>query len=362
MSPKPSISVPAEPDGSPCADTRLHEVKNWLTVLRGHLDLMAIERGAVNPRLDAARRALSAAENTLRDAHTLVVDTCDLTGLVRELIDDVRPGLPLRRLEARGLEVDLPPVRTDARAVRDIVLNLVRNAAEAIGDPGSGTVRVALRARPDGRVELAVEDDGPGMPAEVLARCFERGFSTKATGRGFGLARVAELAEGMGATLDVVSRPGRGTRVTLGFEAALRDTPELRVLVVDDDPTVREVLVDMLTAVDVVEALAVEGTAAARAVMATRAFDLVLLDRNLTDGSGDEFAIEVRQVDPAVAIVLLTGDAAGADTTPGRGHDLLVTKPIGLDALRTCLRDAAVVTRRRRRQDSSVYGARREGA
>jgi PAS domain S-box-containing protein len=145
-----------------------------------------------------------------------------------------------------AVEVDpgTPDPAIDAAALSQAALNLVQNAADAIaeeaarrpgaddagGGPGPAPRRVVVRARAaagdDGRARVlfTVEDDGPGMPADVLARCAEPYFTTKTrgvrTGTGLGLALVHETARRAGGTVRIDSAPGRGTRVTLDLHAA----------------------------------------------------------------------------------------------------------------------------------------------
>jgi len=356
---EPGLSLGPGSTSSPENDlsVRLHEAANWLAVLRGHVDL-ATRRQTVEPELGSAlRRAVEGLERAIRgDAET---STVDVGRLAREVGTDartLRPGL--------DLFVDAPPEgalvgTTDPQALRDILLNLIKNAAEAFESGGGGHIRVSVQPSGSAAFEFVVEDDGPGMAPEVRERCFEAGFSTKAaTGRGMGLARVAELAGRLGAWLGVRSRPETGTRFvgTVPLGAAVPSTrsasvvgplPE-RVLVVDDDPDVSGVLVEMLHALGVEGARGVTDPRGVVGLCRGRSWDVVFLDRDLGTTQGDRLAIEVRQVDPAVAIVLLTGDPVLATDAPRGALDMAMTKPIGLDALRRRLQEAVRLTRSRR--------------
>lgn len=339
------------------ARVRIHEAANWLAVLRGHVDLARERHGADPELLSAMQRALEGAERALRGGSG-TEDTVDVGTLVREVAADARRLRP-------GLEifVDAPPrggldARLDVQALRDVLLNLLKNAAEALEGLDGGTVRLIARPLESASFELVVEDDGPGMPAEVRERAFEPGFSTKdATDRGLGLARVAARLASLGATVDLHSRPGTGTRFRVvvprgtstaaGRSQAEEDLPA-RVLVVDDDPDVGAVLVEMMDALGVEAPRAITDPRQTVALCRSRAWDVVLLDRDLGTTRGDHLAIDVRQVDPAVAIVLLTGDPLIAAEAPRGALDMALAKPIGLDALRRRLQEAHALTVARR--------------
>lgn len=133
----------------------------------------------------------------------------DLASLVRDMVRLLAEGSPpgVRLVEERD---ELPPVVFDAAAVRQVLLNLVRNAIEAVG--GEGTVRVSTR-REGGRALLAVADDGPGIALENRDRIFDFGFTTKPHGNGLGLSIVHRLVTEMGGTVSLGPGPDGGTEV-----------------------------------------------------------------------------------------------------------------------------------------------------
>jgi nitrogen fixation/metabolism regulation signal transduction histidine kinase len=143
-------------------------------------------------------------------------EPADLEGLVREALRPYTSSLPPGvRLEVEPVG-PLPSLRLDRRLVSRAFVNLVENGLHAVGDAGRITVRLDLSG--DGTaVELAVEDDGPGLSAEARSRAFEPFFSTKANGSGLGLALVKRVVEDHGGSVDLASVPGGPTRVTLRF-------------------------------------------------------------------------------------------------------------------------------------------------
>ncbi|HYM72747.1 MAG TPA: ATP-binding protein, partial [Stellaceae bacterium] len=110
-------------------------------------------------------------------------------------------------------------VRIDADRIRRVVINLIDNAAQALGEtaPGTGAQRISVRTSiaGDGGLELAVADTGPGIPSENLARIFEPLFSTKSFGTGLGLATVKQIISQHGGSVGIDSALGRGTCVTI---------------------------------------------------------------------------------------------------------------------------------------------------
>jgi signal transduction histidine kinase len=109
-------------------------------------------------------------------------------------------------------------VRIDADRIRHVVINLIDNATQALGEmpPGQGPLRIAVRsALSGGALELSVGDTGPGIAPEHMARIFEPLFSTKSFGAGLGLPTVKQIVTQHAGTIDIASQPGHGTTVTI---------------------------------------------------------------------------------------------------------------------------------------------------
>jgi two-component system cell cycle sensor histidine kinase/response regulator CckA len=151
-----------------------------------------------------------------------------LNAAVEEVLGLMRPALPTNVAIVTALDPDLPPALADPGLLRQVICNLVRNAAEAIGT-NPGTVRLATgvevvnsgAAAPPGRyVFLEVTDDGCGMAAEVQARMFDPFFSTKGKGRGLGLSAVQGIVRGHGGGVRVASKVGVGSQIRVSLPAA----------------------------------------------------------------------------------------------------------------------------------------------
>jgi signal transduction histidine kinase len=254
---------------------------------------------------------------------------------------------------------DVPAVDGDPVQLRQVVMNLVTNAAEAIG-VGSGTITVrtgrmdATRAylldahRGPGLAEgpvvfLEVEDDGHGMHPATLARIFDPFFTTKFTGRGLGLAAVLGIVRSHRGAIKVTSAPGRGTRVRILFplsEAArvARAQPVPRdrespvrggtVLIVDDEDTVRRVARRILEAAGFTVRTASGGVEAMRSLReAPAAVDLVLLDMTMPDMSGAQTLQELQRIRPGIRVVLSSGYSQEETAVPAEDVAAFIQKP-----------------------------------
>lgn len=155
-----------------------------------------------------------------------VAHPLDLNAWVVEISEFHRRMIPQSTALLFDLPPGLPPVRISTAALSQAVFNLVHNAQQAIATESKrGRIAVGARVRDDGDVDLTIEDDGPGMPPEVLARCTEAFFTTRPGGSGLGLALVHTLIVGSGGTMNFLSPPpgkDRGTLAVLTLPAAVQ--------------------------------------------------------------------------------------------------------------------------------------------
>ncbi|MBI2513762.1 MAG: CHASE domain-containing protein [Opitutae bacterium] len=337
-----------------------HDFNNLLTAVLGNASIARQTLPLASPLHSqlqqiekAARRAAELCAQMLAYAGKSQLTTArvNLTDLVRDTTQLLEVTLgKSTRLQLR-LMTDLPHVQADATQLRQIVMNLVINAADAIGDRAGEVVlrtftleatREELAAaveRPDlptGRyVGLEVRDNGVGMPPEMLARIFEPFFTTKFSGRGLGLSAVLGIVRSHHGALFVESQPGAGSTFRLLLPAATTPvaallppaastasatgssaTPALRgtVLVVDDEVHVREMtaLALQLAGLEVMEAA--EGE---RALQLCREHpeivDLILLDLTMPGLSGEETLRRLRMQGATQKVILISGYSA-ADT------------------------------------------------
>ncbi len=254
-----------------------------------------------------------------------------------------RPPTATWRLEAPSPPG--PRAAAPALTVSRILANLFANAIAAMANGGRMTCRLE-NAGDD--LEIELRDDGPGLSAAVAAAPFAGGHeSDKPEGHGLGLAGCRQLARDVGGDLELVAPAAPGAVFRLRLPAASR---RLRVLAVDDEATVREMLADVLGAEGHEVQLATGHEDARRAFGAGR-FDVVLVDYRLPGRSGLELADDLRREDPTVALILMTGwgPAGEALATGSTAVDFAAAKPLDMPALQSLLRGAGALTGRRRR-------------
>ncbi|MGH7329689.1 MAG: response regulator, partial [Polyangiaceae bacterium] len=296
---------------------------------------------------------------------TLVSEAVDLSALVADMSSMLELSVSKKVTFARELAVSLPMVVGDPTQIRQVIMNLVINASEAIGE-AAGTVRVSTGAgelgadafarsaaggdpKPGKYAYFCVEDDGIGMDAPTVAQMFDPFFTTKFVGRGLGMAAVLGIVRGHSGVIDVESTPGKGTRVRIFFPAHAIDKPrapspapvlargEGVVLVVDDEQAVRastqlllqELGFEAVLARDGVEALDILRTE-------SHGIDVVLLDATMPRMAGAETLREIRKLAPRVPVILSSGYlTAGSEarTASGIMADAVLAKPYTVEEL-----------------------------
>jgi len=216
-----------------------HEIKNPLAGIQGALEVLkhdtadAATAHLYDEMLGELKRVNSILLRLLESGRRapLKISRTDLGRLLTEAIELMQPALGRKKIElATHVEGILPEIPLDAAKIRQVLLNLVQNAGEAMGEKG-GHVTVRASALPRRReVVLAVEDDGPGISSGDVDRIFEPFFTTKFTGTGLGLTISKNLIEQHGGRIEVDSEAGRGTTffVFLPESGPPRPTPATR--------------------------------------------------------------------------------------------------------------------------------------
>jgi signal transduction histidine kinase/ActR/RegA family two-component response regulator len=330
-----------------------HEVNNPVAVVSANLGYLeeGLEEGELPPdalpcireSLTATRRIAAIVRQLLdagRVAATHVpLEPVSLARCAREATTVARARVAEGVSVGLAIDEDLHVIGHD-RVLVQILVNLLVNGAQAVPAGRRGRVAVTAERVAGGRVHVHVEDDGVGMDAEVLRRAFEPFFSTKplGVGTGLGLAVSRGLTASLGGRLDIVSAPGRGTRVTLdlaaasGREARIEEgAPQrqagqrLRVLVVDDEPDVLRALTRALERNYAVSAAGSVDEALALADL--RSPDLVLCDVTMPNGGGEAVYQGLRQHFPELSrrLVFLTG---GAPTETARAFLAARPQPV----------------------------------
>jgi signal transduction histidine kinase len=205
-----------------------HEVRNPLSSIGLNTELLEDELGDNASEARELCRAIHSEVNRLTEVTETYLGLRggkpklareSLNAIIGDLVGFVRSDLATRHVElATELDPEDPPGYVDANQIRQCLINLVRNAADAVAAKGGG--HVVLRTRGEGRrVEISVEDDGVGIAGELLPRLFDPFFSTKEGGSGLGLALSQQIVTDHGGEIRVASRVGRGTTFTLSIPA-----------------------------------------------------------------------------------------------------------------------------------------------
>jgi nitrogen fixation negative regulator NifL len=278
----------------------------------------------------------------------------DLNKLIQGAVSLTKPKWK-NQAEARNVAIrcaldlgQIPNVIGSEADLREALTNLILNAVDAM--PQGGTITVRTRSAAS-RVIMEVVDTGTGMTEEVRQRCLEPFFTTKGKrGTGLGLSMVYGTVQRHQGSIEIDSSLGKGTtfRLTLppaqesptisGGVTAPASVRPLRVLLVDDEDIVRQILREYLVADGHTVETASNGGDALDA-MAKAAFDIVLLDRAMPGLSGDQVAVATKELKPDLPVILLTGFGdmmiAAGEMPPG--IDLILGKPVTIDGLRTAL-------------------------
>ncbi|MDX1649631.1 MAG: ATP-binding protein, partial [Myxococcota bacterium] len=303
-----------------------HDFNNLLTPILGNAELMRTEipeHSAAREYLEDIQRATERAGELTRQGRAYAGkgaidgDLVHLSELVAEVVALLRASVP-RTVRLRcELAPGLPLVKGDPSQIRQVVINLVLNAADAIGDR-EGTISVVTETRevrsgeaaefvrcerlePGVYVSLSVADDGSGMSPELRQRIFDPFFTTKFTGRGLGLAATLGIVHSHGGHVRVESEAGRGSvfQVLLPGQGeavparrAVREVPETgrleaTVLVVDDEPHVARVAARIVEAAGGRARIALGGEEALTRYRQDGAgIDVILLDLTMPDLGG----------------------------------------------------------------------------
>ena len=318
-----------------------HDVNNLLTTVAGHARLLAADgepsvRRRAEAILRAARDGGALLARLLQQARprALALEPVSLARAAQEALELTRPRWSSARVSVRT-DLAEAHVLADAAALGEVFVNLILNAVDAM--PSGGTL--ALTVAHEGTTARAtLSDTGCGIPAETLPRLFEPFYTTKGQGgTGLGLAMARHAVEAMGGAISVESKVGAGTCFLVELPAcaprpvALAPLSGLsrarfprRVLVVEDDPDVRAVLVEMLGAAGHSVRAAATGDAGAAAFLAEGA-DVVVTDLSMPGLDGRALAAQVKLASPSTPVLMLTGWGESAE--PGDGVDFVLAKP-----------------------------------
>ncbi|KGF79220.1 histidine kinase [Massilia sp. JS1662] len=348
-----------------------HDFNNLLNVVQGSMDLILLmsKDEVAKQRAEIARRAcqrggkltsqlLAFARN--QNLNLRPIDVASLFGGVRELLaTSLGPGVRLHF----AVDVACARVMADANQLEMALLNLAINARDAMDGGGDLRFEAALRPPPDGLppdgdyVRLAVTDTGPGIPPDLVARVFEPFFTTKEVGKGtgLGLSQVYGMAQQSGGLARILSAPGAGTTVEIWLraagagddvadEAALAHGPlhavsAARILIVEDDDSVRASMVSSLEALGYQVAQAPDGESGLVMLHEGKP-DLVITDYLMPGMTGAELMRHARSAFPNLPMIIATGYADMHAIEQVLGGDILLHKPFQLSELASSVEQA----------------------
>jgi PAS domain S-box-containing protein len=341
-----------------------HEFNNVLGPIMGYTSLLLARMGRNDPFLDmvekihrSARRAGELTEQLLGFARggQHEIAPVSLNEIVRRVLSvvsrTVGPKIEIRTV----LDPSLPDVEGNAGQLEQSLLNLFRNARDAMPDGGvltitTGSARLSAReaktyhvGRPGDYSFIEVRDTGMGMTDEVRQRIFEPFFSTRRTRErtGLGLAMVYGVVKSHSGGIHVDSAPGRGSAFRIFLPAEPYPRGSETILVVDDEPAVRDMCEALLSALGYRAILAEDGEAACRVYRERgREVDLVLLDLVMPRMGGRETFRALRAMDPGVRVLLSSGYARQGEAQEilDGGARGFLQKPYGISELARTVR------------------------
>jgi signal transduction histidine kinase/CheY-like chemotaxis protein len=343
-----------------------HDFNNTLTPILGFSDLLIEKAGLLDDKPQAIK-FLKLLRTSAQDAASVVnrlrefyrpldkneeFPAVDLVTLITQAVSLTEPKWR-QQAQAIGATIQVktdlqavPKVAADESALREALTNLIFNSVDAM--PTGGTITLQTSAE-NGEAVLRIRDTGTGMTEAVRQRCLEPFFSTKGEqGTGLGLSMVYGIIERHRGRIEVESAPGQGTTfiirlpfaglaeekvVVADFEQSSKRS--LNVLLVDDEPRVREVISAFLRSDGHGVTTASNGREGLEQFQA-KPFDLIVTDRAMPEMSGDQMAGFIKQVNPNIPVVLLTGFGALIEVTGAQTKDVdvVLSKPVTLGALR----------------------------
>ena len=357
-----------------------HDFNNLLMVVLGHAELALKEISPISPArrslteiTSAAQRAADLSRQMLAYAGKAVfaLERVGLPELVEEMEHLLNTAISKKAILTLNLERELPPIQADPSQIRQIVMSLVMNASEALGDR-SGVITVSVGATrcdeecpqkterhddlaPGRYVYLEVMDTGIGMDAKTRSRIFEPFFSTKFTGRGLGLAAVQGIVRSHKGALKVQSEPGKGSTFKVLFPA-LEDAGEKArsnepspladwqgkgtILLVDDEESLIALGARMLEHLGFTVLTAADGLQAVEFYRERgKEIDLVLMDLTMPHMDGAKAFDELRRLNPDVRVVLASGYAEEdvSSRFGGKKPAGIIQKPYTLAKMRETL-------------------------
>jgi signal transduction histidine kinase/FixJ family two-component response regulator len=349
-----------------------HNVNNTLTGILGRAQLLLRTNDAekINAGIEMIVKSAEDGAHIIRRIQDFArrqpsrkFEAVSVAGLMKDVCEMSRP-----RWESR---VDGPQIRLalvadctasvlgDAVELREVLVNMIYNAIDAM--PSGGEIRLSSQES-NGRVFITIADNGTGMTPEVKSRLFDPFFTTKGkSGTGMGMAVSFGIIRRHNGSIDVESEPGRGATFRISLPLAEETSPvaetnparlevgiredKIRVLVVDDETAVREVLREALEAEGCEVVVAESGEMALKLYDASAGkLDVVFTDIGMPEMSGWELASEIRKRSETIPLAIVSGwaDAISCDARQAIKADWVVSKPFDIAIIAEIANEVAV--------------------
>ncbi len=352
-----------------------HDFNNLLTSVLGYADLSVKKSPPDSPVRDylmeieqAALRASDLCRQMLAYSGKgkFVIQPTDIASVIREMTSILKVSLSKKIVLQYQFEPDTPMIDADQAQIRQIILNLVINASEAVGDK-DGVISIKTGSRyctkeffdttwlhdplPEGQyVFMEVSDSGCGMNPETLAKIFDPFFTTKFSGRGLGLAATLGIVRGHKGALSVMSEPGKGTSFTIFFPAGIQtviqpekpQNPALAlygqgvVMLVDDEEPIRKLGKEILEMNGFEAETASDGFEAVSLFkLNPEKYDCLILDLTMPKMDGKQTLQELIKIRKDVKVVISSGYSEHEIAKKFTGESIagFAQKPYDIDSL-----------------------------
>ena len=346
-----------------------HDFNNLLQAVLGNLDLALMNLPAHTPVCRYIEQAVKAGKQAAKLSNMMlaysgkglfVLKTIDVTALIEQSAPMLAAVVSNTTVFDMDLDHGLPSVMADSGQIQQVIMNLVINAAEAIGGT-NGHIRLSTGVRefdqvlldksrleeklPAGRyVFIEVSDNGCGMDEDTLRKLFDPFFTTKFTGRGLGMSAAQGIIRAHKGGVLVDSSPGSGTTVRVLFPIVdgslagqavgkAADRNPVSILIVDDEEEIRDVCGAMAEELGFTALLAGDGECALRIFREkSSTIDLVVLDQSMPVMDGVAVFNELRRIRPDVRVLLASGysECQVSERFSGLAFDGFIQKPFSL--------------------------------
>jgi signal transduction histidine kinase/ActR/RegA family two-component response regulator/uncharacterized protein YigA (DUF484 family) len=350
-----------------------HDFNNVLAVILGNIQLLLHQLDHLRP--EEVRDRLRTIEQASKDGAATVRRIQEFTGvkrdkeftllLINEIIEEVINVTQPRwkdQAQKKGIQIelvkklgDVPSILGNPSELREVFTNIVFNAVDAM--PEGGRLTISTQFQTGGWVEARISDTGIGMAEEVKKRVFDPFFTTKGvTSSGLGMSVSYGIIKRHGGEILIESEPGRGTtfviHLPVGYgekeleEKVLKPVKEVRparILVIDDEDSVRDILYRMLRVKGHQVVVASDGEEGIERFK-NEAFDLVFTDLGMPKISGWEVGKTIKEMNPKVPVVMITGWGMelNREKMSESGIDLVVSKPFQFEQVIALVSEAIV--------------------